>query len=71
MWVAGGITSVRQAGELADMGYDSILLGRGLSATRDVRALIEGVRGREGLPSLMTGSGWTAEDYSAASAADP
>jgi hypothetical protein len=53
---------VKGAGELADMGYDAVVLGRGLADSPDIERLIRSIRTRESLPSLLTGAGYTAEE---------
>ena len=59
----GGIGTVQGAGELADLGFDAVVLGRGLASSPDVERLIRSIRTRESLPSLLTGAGYTAEEY--------
>jgi hypothetical protein len=54
---AGGICSMEEAAQLGDLGYDAVVLGRGLAAAPDVGRFIGGVREREGMPQLLTGAG--------------
>lgn len=61
-YTLGGIGTVKGAGELADMGYDAVILGRGLAASPDIERLINSIRTRESLPSMLTGAGYTAEE---------
>ena len=58
----GDIGTVKDAAELADMGYDAVVLGRGLAASPDIERLITTIRKRESLPSLLTGAGMMAEE---------
>jgi heterodisulfide reductase subunit A-like polyferredoxin len=59
---AGGVGTVQDAAELADMGYDAAVLGRGLAASADIERLISTIRSRESLPNLLTGAGMMAEE---------
>jgi indole-3-glycerol phosphate synthase len=59
---AGGVGTVQDAAELADMGYDAVVLGRGLAASADIERLISTIRSRESLPNLLTGAGMMAEE---------
>ena len=59
---AGGVGTVRDAAELADMGYDAVVLGRGLAASPDIQRFIGTIRARESLPNLLTGAGMMAEE---------
>lgn len=45
------------------MGYDAVVLGRGLASSPDIERLIRSIRTRESLPTLLTGAGFTAEEY--------
>ena len=57
-----GVGTVQDAAELADMGYDAAVLGRGLAASADIERLISTIRSRESLPNLLTGAGMMAEE---------
>lgn len=59
---AGGVGTVQDAAELADMGYDAAVLGRGLASSADIERLISTIRSRESLPNLLTGAGMMAEE---------
>jgi indole-3-glycerol phosphate synthase len=59
---AGDVGTVDDAAELADMGYDAVILGRGLATSADITRLISSIRSRESMPSLLTGAGMMAED---------
>lgn len=59
---AGGISSMEEAAQLGDLGYDAVVLGRGLAAAPDVGRFIGGVREREGMPQLLTGAGMRAAE---------
>ncbi|CAM9666966.1 unnamed protein product [Ascophyllum nodosum] len=63
---SGGISSMEQAAELSDEGYDAVVLGRSLVAgggrSPSGPELISGIVNRVGVPRNMLGWGLTAED---------
>jgi len=60
---AGGIFSPEQAFELADEGYDAVVLGRAISEHENIKKLINQIRGRKGVQRQYLGWGLKGDDF--------
>ena len=50
---AGNIFTLDQALELSFYGYDSVVLGRGITVIPDIKSFIEGVHDFRGVPRIL------------------